>query len=429
MKNTTILILALLLAGYTNADVIHHAAGNPVLAATGPYGGGDGTAENPYQIYTAEQMNEIGANPNDWNKYFTLMADIDLSEYKGETFNIIGYYMNSSDNKPFGGVFDGNNNTIHNFSYTSIDKDHVGIFGYVYGVYAHIKNLHIADPNINTGGDSVGSLVGWLKRGNISYCHARNCNISGAMSVGGLVGLTAQDTMGISNCSSSGFVSGDAYIGGFTGQIGPGTVSMCYSNANVSGNRNIGGLVGKTGDETSVVSDCYATGSVEGNEYVGGLVGQIERGTAYKCYSVGSVSGNRSTGGLTGLMRVLGTALRCFWDTQRSGQSTSAGGTGKTTAQMKMISTFTSMGWNFGNIWEICDGTNYPVLQWQIPTGDFLCPDGIDFIDFSFFAQHWLEHNCNEIDYCQGTDLDQSGSVGLRDLAIFVENWLEGTQP
>ena len=43
------------------------------------YGGGSGTAENPYLIYTAEQMNSIGVNPDDFNKHFKLMADIDLA--------------------------------------------------------------------------------------------------------------------------------------------------------------------------------------------------------------------------------------------------------------------------------------------------------------------------------------------------------------
>jgi len=143
VKNTIILIPVLLFIVYINADYTPCAAGNPVLTDAGPYGGGDGTAENPYQIYTAEQMNEIGANPNDWNRNFILMKDIDLSEYKGETFNIIGSYTDNSNNHPFSGVFDGNNNTIKNFSYTSIGKDYIGIFGYVSGVYAHIKNLSI----------------------------------------------------------------------------------------------------------------------------------------------------------------------------------------------------------------------------------------------------------------------------------------------
>ena len=46
-----------------------------------------------YLILTAEQMNAIGAEPNDWGKHFKLMADIDLSGFDGKNgrpaFNII----------------------------------------------------------------------------------------------------------------------------------------------------------------------------------------------------------------------------------------------------------------------------------------------------------------------------------------------------
>jgi hypothetical protein len=61
-----------------------------VLPAQAQYGGGGGTAENPFLIYTAEQMNAIGVNPDDFDKHFKLMADIDLSSYTGTDFNIIG---------------------------------------------------------------------------------------------------------------------------------------------------------------------------------------------------------------------------------------------------------------------------------------------------------------------------------------------------
>ena len=61
------------------------------FAAQAQYGGGSGTAEDPYQIWTAEQMNAIGANPNDWSRHFKLMADLDLSAYEGDSFNLIGY--------------------------------------------------------------------------------------------------------------------------------------------------------------------------------------------------------------------------------------------------------------------------------------------------------------------------------------------------
>ena len=425
MKNIATAILILFFFCHMNTSFVLCAAENAVINDSGSYGGGDGTAEDPYRIYTAEQLNVIGTRPNDWNKHFILMADIDLSEYQGETFHIIGSYTDSFNNQSFSGVFDGNNHAIYNFNYTSMDQDNIGIFGYVSG--AQIKNLGIVDPNIHTGGDSAGSIVGWLRNGNLTNCYAKSCNVSGVMSIGGLVGRARQGNMRIFQCSSSGTISGDTYAGGLVGQIGEGTVTQCYSNANVTGNKNVGGLIGKTGEETSAVTDCYATGRVEGDTYVGGLVGQVERGTAYKCYSVGKVIGNSRTGGFTGYIRVLGMVLRCFWDTQTSGQPTSAGGTGKTTAELKMIGTFTSVGWDFWNIWTICEGMNYPVLLWQIPTGDFLCPDGVNFVDFTFFADHWLDENCTAANnFCQYADLNQSGSVNSNDLAIFADNWLEG---
>jgi hypothetical protein len=56
--------------------------------------------------------------------------------------------------------------------------------------------------------------------------------------------------------------------------------------------------------------------------------------------------------------------------------------------------------------------------------GDFVYPDGVNFADFSFFAQKWLNTGCAENNNCNGTDLDLSGTVDLNDLAAFAENWL-----
>jgi len=155
------------------------------------------------------------------------------------------------------------------------------------------------------------------------------------------------------------------------------------------------------------ISNSYATGDVYADQYVGGLVGSNDAGT---------VSAS-------------------LWDTDTSGQSTSAGGTGKTTAEMQTESTFTDIGWDFvaesingtEDIWSICEGTNYPRLLWQIPAGDFVCPDGIDSTDFSFFLVHWLDSNCDLAnDYCEDADLNKSGAVDNDDLEIFLENWQAG---
>jgi hypothetical protein len=387
-------------------------------AAQAQYGGGAGTQDDPYLIRTAEQMNAIGASRGDWGKHFQLRADIDLSEYADAAYNIIG---TGSASESFSGIFDGNDHKIYSFSLKTARQQYTGLFGYVGG---QVKNLGLINPDIFSQGSHVGALVGYLAFGTITSCYARSANVTGDDYIGGLIGSC---TGRVYKSYSTGSVVGDSYVGGLIGLIDDGTINTSYSKASVSGNREVGGLAGKTIDEASVVNNCYATGSVNGSTYVGGLVGQVERGRAFNCYSTGNVSGDQYVGGFTGYIRVLGSVTHCFWDTQTSAWSTSPGGTGKTTEEMQTITTFTDEGWDFMDFWTICDGMNYPVLIWQIPAADFLCPDGVDFIDFAFFATHWLDDTCNAANYfCEGTDFDNSGSVGFTDLEILADNWLNG---
>ncbi len=399
--------------------------------AEAQYGGGSGAAHDPYLIYTAEQMNAIGADANDWDKQFKLMADIDLSDYKGTDFNIIGTSFSNS----FTGVFDGSGKKIYNFTYTSTGANNIGLFGYVRGEDAVIKDLGLIDPNVDAGaGKYTGSLVGRLQMGTVTGCYAQGGSVSGDRYVGGLVGQNEDfiwwpsmiSTRMISNCYSTGSVSGRIFVGGLVGVNQDGTIINCYSTGSVSENWGVGGLVGYNSQGT--ITNCYSTGSVAGRMDVGGLVGNNSRGTISNCYSIGGATGTTNVGGLVG-SNFSGSVYKSFWDTQTSGQLTSAGGTGKTTVQMQMLSTFTSTGWDFWNLWTICEGMNYPVFFWQIPVGDFLCPDGVNFIDFAFFADHWGQNNCNEANYyCEGTDLDFSGTVDEADLEILVQNWLAGVE-
>jgi hypothetical protein len=84
------------------------------------------------------------------------------------------------------------------------------------------------------------------------------------------------------------------------------------------------------------------------------------------------VTGENHVGGLVGDSS--GTVSNSFWDTETSGQATSDGGTGKTTAEMKSIAT--SSAWdiiavanpsirNPAYIWNIVDDETYPFLSWE----------------------------------------------------------------
>jgi hypothetical protein len=121
------------------------------------------------------------------------------------------------------------------------------------------------------------------------------------------------------------------------------------------------------------VSDSYANSSVIGDSEVGGLVGW-NSDTVDNSYSTGSVNGSENVGGLVGGNS--DTVTNSFWDTETSGQATSDGGIGKTTAQMKNITTFSGTTWNIiavadpgernlAYIWNIVNNVTYPFLSWQ----------------------------------------------------------------
>ena len=57
--------------------------------------GGAGTEEDPYRIYTAEELNTVGLFPCEWDKHFKLMADIDLGSIDPSDLNLVGSRVQS----------------------------------------------------------------------------------------------------------------------------------------------------------------------------------------------------------------------------------------------------------------------------------------------------------------------------------------------
>src|SRR6185312_12990280 len=65
----------------------------------------------------------------------------------------------------------------------------------------------------------------------------------------------------------------------------------------------------------------------------GGLTGSAAPSTVDQCYATGPVSaqGGAAPGGLIGIQAIPSTVTNSYWDTQTSGQTTSAGGVGAPT--------------------------------------------------------------------------------------------------
>jgi hypothetical protein len=309
----------------------------------------------------------------------------------------------------------------------------VGDIGYI---NAEISNCY---TSTSVSGDSVvGGLLG-ASYGTVSGCYATG-NVVGNSATGGLVGDNKERSL-ISHSYASGIIQGSDSTGGLAGRNWGGTISKCCATGNVSGDSETGGLVGQNSGANgfvATISNSYAAGDVTGIYNTGGLTGVtagfIDPADITNCYSVGGVSGSSNVGGLVG-SNFAGSVVHSFWDIENGGPDNGIG-TPLTTEQLQTMSTFTDAGWDFlgettngtDDIWRLCvDGTDYPKLSWQFLLGDFLCPDGVNFFDFSFFADHWDDEPCYYLNnYCDGTDLDQSGTVDRRDLGIFADNWLTG---
>jgi len=323
-------------------------------SAFGAYSGGTGVPNNPYQIASKADLLALAANTADYSKCFILTADIDM---QGQVFTTAIIAPTSSSNRfqgtAFNGTFAGRGHKITHFTING--TDYIGLFG-----------------DISSGG-SVKNLG------------LENCTVvCSSSSYGGVGCLAGVNDGSISNCYSTGLVSGG------------------------SDSWDVGGLVGF--NEGNSISNCYSTGSVSGSSDssdIGGLVG--------------------GAGG--------GIVSSSFWDTNSSGQATSAGGTGMPTSQMQTRSTFISAGWDFtnetangnNNTWRMCvDGVNYPQLNWgHSQYGDFACPDGVGMEDLTYFVQQWLENDCAlSNNYCGGADMNASGRVDFLDFALFSYNWL-----
>jgi len=390
------------------------------LSAQAKYDGGSGTETEPFRISAVSDWQELMTTPADWASHFVLTGDLDLD---GVLLSPVG-----SDTNKFTGVFDGNDYVIRNADVNAPHRNYVGLFGCL-GTDGQIKNLGVEDISA-IGRYWVGGLVGWNYWGIVSNCYSTG-TISGGENVGGLVGENWCGTIG--NCYSLGRVSGDENIGGLVGynSLASGAIINSYSTGSAAGDRYVGGLAGTNG---GTLSNCYSTASVGGNYFVGGLVGWNYQGAIGNCYSSGTVGGTgASVGGLVG-SKYAGTVSSSFWDVDTSGWMTSAAGTPKTTAEMMTKSTFTDASWDFvgetvngtEDIWAICEGTNYPRFVYQIPRGDIVCPDGVNSLDFAVLARYWHEADCAALNDCNGADIDLSGGVDFGDFGALAESWLTG---
>jgi len=278
-----------------------------------PFAGGDGSQSNPYQIETWEHLDSVR---NNLSSHFVLNNDLDNSTTGytgiGDDFEPIGFISGTQFSSEFSGTFDGKGYAIQDLVINKNDLGDVALFAST-DTGSLIENVFVSGEvtNLSTDAGTVAGLVGIQKGGSI-----KNCGV--------------KVTVDSPDCVRAGCLTGVT--------------------------------------QNSSVNDCYALGSVTANDRVGGLCGEVNSATVENCYSTASVTGNTDVGGLIGAN--FGTITDCYWDTESSGQSSSAAGTGLTTSEMQGQEASTNMsGFDFTNNWDTvtseqnsATADGYPIL-------------------------------------------------------------------
>ncbi len=280
---------------------------------------------------------------------------------------------------------------INNVSITadidSSDANNGGLVGETY--LSTITDSHTTGE-FETSGNANGGLVGANLYSEIYNSYSTTSIDAGVEiiadinNVGGLVGRNEGSI--IVESYASGDIAGSQDVGGLVGENDSfGSITKSFSLGNVTGTDRVGGLVGNHDlntdlNEEFVISDSYARGTIESDSDIGGLLGHADQSfTITNSYFTGQLDPHNDNFDPLAYYiedeedeENIVTFSGNFWDSDTIGNEyDSEFGTGKTTAEMQDISTFTTdLGddsWDFDDIWSIDADINdgYPFHLWQ----------------------------------------------------------------
>jgi hypothetical protein len=312
-----------------------------IQPAQAQFAGGTGTETDPWQVATAEHLNEVRNHRAD---HFLQIADIDLSD-AGEFIPLAASRENN-----FLGTYDGGGHVVSNLTVRLGGSNNgQALFGFL-GDTGVIRNLGVVNADV-IGGSNTAALVGRNEGGLVRNCWSTGTVRSEAgahVNTGGLVGFMLNGAL----------------------------VENSHSIVDVSTTgRRAGGLVGT--NDGATISNSYATGTVisereADNAWSGGLVGEAI-GDAQVIGSWASVVVDAHLiGGFAGAAAASVELTQNYWDVEASGISEAmAGGdadvsdvTGLQTDQMQGQAAYSNMpGLDFEQVWHLTQ--DYPALQWE----------------------------------------------------------------
>lgn len=322
-------MIALLAASFTFVSVSADTWDGETVASA--YGGGTGTAEDPYLISTGAELAFLAADTlagNSNGKYYKLTADINLN---GKPWTAIG----GKDNLAFGGHFDGDGHTVSGLHSDCdiMNSDIVGgLFGWTNGAF--FENLTVEGSLVR--GRYAGPLLAKGTATSVINCHA-NVDVVDGITFGGVIGRIdgGNEKNVVTYCTSRSTIvqnttrnNASYFIGGIIGCAGNTDISYCANFGNITISREygnataeaanvtskdmeVGGIIGCVGASsvTANISYCYNTGNITGYDtvttatekaFAGGIAAKVSHvsGTVINaCYSTGVITWPKEMGG------------------------------------------------------------------------------------------------------------------------------------
>ena len=260
--------------------------------------------------------------------------------------------------------------------WTPIGSDAVAFTGMFNGNGKTIKNLTIKQ----SGSDRIG-FFGLAQNATINNLGLENVNVIGQNDVGGVAGRIIGST--IDKCWVAGYVEGNDHVGAILGGSegdAQSTLSNCYAYAySCTRSSQVGGIIGTV--KNINVTNCYFAGQVVSpSSNSGGIASLIDGGSNNSIESCISMAQNIKGGNTYRILANTG-GRAVFLDynygydnslvngntvltTDGNYGATAIHGENMTMTQLKTVSEYDIMLWDFTNVWKLEAG-GYPVFKNQ----------------------------------------------------------------
>ena len=271
---------------------------------------GEGTQQNPYKIYTIEDLVEFSNRTNKNSgaesfegKYVELMNTVDFNNVTtyenaeridfgdvngdGQVEGLRTELTTYEGFKPIGsktsfkGIFKGNNNEIKNLYEDKKTLNILGLFANIknatlqdFGVTGNITNTASADNNTYEGG-ITGNAGGNTIIKNVYNKVNVSCNFRSGY-IGGITG-NSNGTVLIEDSYNEGNITSGYYTGGFVGnKSNTIQIKNCYNTGeitNIQGSTYCAGFIPMNSGKTEIINSCN-DGKITGTSYTGGIIGR-----------------------------------------------------------------------------------------------------------------------------------------------------------